>query len=89
MITGAQPQPYDLLKRTGLYDRIGAEHFFDHTGDAINAALAMIHTDRCAGCRHAAFRECGALSGMEGAPGRGVFKGRKPAVAGKLSSGVQ
>ncbi|QSF47579.1 SulP family inorganic anion transporter [Paenibacillus tianjinensis] len=89
MITGAQPQPYDLLKRTGLYDKIGAEHFFDHTGDAINAALGMIHTDRCAGCRHAAFRECAALSGMEEVPGRGVFKGRKPAVAGKLSSGIQ
>lgn len=88
MITGTQPQPLDLLKRTGLYDHIGAEQFFDHTGDAINAALGMINTDRCAGCRHAAFRECGALCGMEEVTGRGVFKGRKPAVTGKLSSGI-
>ncbi|WP_438495476.1 SulP family inorganic anion transporter [Paenibacillus sp. IHBB 3054] len=88
MISGIQPQPLDLLKKTGLYDRIGAAQFFDHTGEAINEALELINPVRCAGCRHGAFRECGALCGLEESPGRSVFRARKPAVAGKLSSEV-
>ncbi|MNI65864.1 hypothetical protein D3C73_1213880 [compost metagenome] len=88
LISGIEPQPLDMLKKTGLHERIGAEQFFEHTGDAINAALAMIDTSRCAGCRHAAFRECAALSGYAEIPGRGSFTGRQPAVAGKLSSGI-
>ncbi len=88
MISGIQPQPLDLLKKTGLYDRIGAAQFFDHTGEAINEALELINPDRCAGCRHGAFRECGALCGLEESPGRSVFRARKPAVAGKLGSEV-
>ena len=27
-------QPKEILKKTGLYDIIGEEHFFEHTGDA-------------------------------------------------------
>lgn len=88
MISGIQPQPLDLLKKTGLYDRIGAAQFFDHTGEAINEALELINPVRCAGCRHGAFRECGALCGLEESPGRSVFRARKPAVAGKLGSEV-
>ncbi|MEK5024493.1 SulP family inorganic anion transporter [Paenibacillus sp. FSL M7-1046] len=88
MISGIQPQPLDLLKKTGLYDKIGAAQFFDHTGEAINEALELINPVRCAGCRHGAFRECGALCGLEESPGRSVFRARKPAVAGKLSSEV-
>ncbi|WP_342440292.1 sulfate permease [Paenibacillus sp. FSL L8-0436] len=88
MISGIQPQPLDLLKKTGLYDRIGAAQFFDHTGEAINEALELINPVRCAGCRHGAFRECGALCGLEESPGRSAFRARKPAVAGKLGSEV-
>ncbi|AIQ15749.1 sulfate transporter [Paenibacillus sp. FSL H7-0357] len=88
MISGIQPQPLDLLKKTGLYDRIGAAQFYDHTGEAINEALELINPGRCAGCRHGAFRECGALCGLEESPGRSVFRARKPAVAGKLGSEV-
>lgn len=88
LISGIEPQPLELLKRSGLYDKIGVQQFFGHTGDAINAALAMIQTDRCAGCRHAAFRECAALAGVQEAPGRTGFKSHKPAIAGKLSSGI-
>ncbi|MEK5234615.1 sulfate permease [Paenibacillus sp. FSL L8-0470] len=88
MISGIQPQPLDLLKKTGLYDRIGAAQFFDHTGEAINEALELINPVRCAGCRHGAFRECSALCGLEESPGRSVFRARKPAVAGKLGSEV-
>lgn len=88
LISGIEPQPLELLKRTGLYDKIGVQQFFGHTGDAINAALAMIQTDRCAGCRHAAFRECAALAGAQEVPAITGFKSHKPAIAGKLSSGI-
>ncbi|MFF2019044.1 SulP family inorganic anion transporter [Paenibacillus sp. NPDC058177] len=62
MISGIQSQPLELLKRTGLYDQIGEEQFYEHTGEAINQALGAIDYGKCAGCRHAAFRECSAFS---------------------------
>lgn len=89
MISGIQSQPLELLKRTGLYDRIGASQFYDHTGEAINDALGSVNPSRCRGCAHAAFRECSALSGLEESSSRSAaFKGRTPAVARKLSGGV-
>ncbi|WP_042201440.1 SulP family inorganic anion transporter [Paenibacillus camerounensis] len=88
MISGIEPQPLELLKRTGLYGRIGAGQFYAHTGDAINAALSMIQTSHCAGCKHAAFRECAALAGVQEAQGRTGFKSHKPAITGKLSGGI-
>lgn len=89
MISGIQSQPLELLKRTGLYDRIGAAQFYDHTGEAINEALGSVNPSRCRGCEHAAFRECSALSGLEESSSRSTaFKGRTPAVARKLSGGV-
>ncbi|AIQ39120.1 SulP family inorganic anion transporter [Paenibacillus sp. FSL R7-0297] len=89
MISGIQSQPLDLLKKTGLYDRIGAAQFYDHTGEAINEALGSIDYSRCLGCKHAAFRECSAFSGLDEAyPRSAAFKGRTPAVARKLSGGV-
>ncbi|MNP53568.1 STAS domain protein [compost metagenome] len=88
LISGIEPQPLELLKRTGLYETIGAQQFYAHTGDAIDTALSMIQTGRCAGCRHAAFRECAALSGIQETAGRASLKGHKPAIAGKLSGGI-
>ncbi|MEK4009564.1 SulP family inorganic anion transporter [Paenibacillus sp. FSL H3-0333] len=89
MISGIQSQPLELLKKTGLYDRIGAAQFYDHTGEAINDALGSVNPSRCRGCEHAAFRECSALSGLEESSSRSAaFKGRTPAVARKLSGGV-
>ncbi|WP_342476770.1 SulP family inorganic anion transporter [Paenibacillus sp. FSL H7-0350] len=89
MISGIQSQPLELLKRTGLYDRIGASQFYDHTGEAINDSLGSVNPSRCRGCTHAAFRECSALSGLEESSSRSAaFKGRTPAVARKLSGGV-
>lgn len=89
MISGIQSQPLELLKKTGLYDRIGPAQFYDHTGEAINDALGSVNPSRCRGCEHAAFRECSALSGLEESSSRSAaFKGRTPAVASKLSGGV-
>ncbi|QUL55530.1 STAS domain-containing protein [Paenibacillus tritici] len=89
MISGIQSQPLELLKKTGLYDRIGAAQFYDHTGGAINEALGSVDYNRCRGCEHAAFRECSAFSGLEeSSPRSAAFKGRTPAVTGKLSGGI-
>ncbi|WP_211748035.1 sulfate permease [Paenibacillus sp. Marseille-Q4541] len=65
LISGIQPQPLRLLKKTGLYQKIGSSHFYEHTGDAINKALTNIHSDKCYGCKHAVFRECSVLCGEE------------------------
>ncbi|WP_338450735.1 sulfate permease [Niallia oryzisoli] len=62
LISGLNEQPEDMLKKTGLYDLIGEEHFFKHTGDAIQYALTQIDTSKCLGCKHFAFSECINLS---------------------------
>ncbi|KQU17387.1 sulfate transporter [Bacillus sp. Leaf13] len=63
LISGIKPQPKSVLKKTGLYECIGEDHFFEHTGDAINFALKHLNKDKCLGCKHFAFRECTVLSG--------------------------
>ncbi|MGG4142940.1 sulfate permease [Paenibacillus algorifonticola] len=65
LLTGAQLQPLQVLKKTGLYERIGAHHFFDHTGDAIGCALIHLDSNKCLGCKHFVFRECTALSSVD------------------------
>lgn len=62
LVSGIQSQPLEMLKGTGLYDRIGESRFFEHTGDAINYALTRLDKNQCIGCRHFAFHECAALS---------------------------
>lgn len=62
LISGIQPQPKDVLQRTGLYDHIGDSNFFQHTGDAIDFALTQLDAAKCVGCQHYAFRECTHLS---------------------------
>ncbi|WP_102349158.1 SulP family inorganic anion transporter [Bacillus sp. Marseille-P3661] len=62
LISGIKSQPKSVLQKTGLYDLIGEQHFFEHTGEAINYALTHLNKDKCLGCKHFAFRECAALS---------------------------
>lgn len=62
LVSGAAPRLQETLKKTALYDEIGENHFFDHTGDAIMYALAHVDIKKCAGCKHFAFRECVQLS---------------------------
>jgi SulP family sulfate permease len=62
LISGLNSQPKEILKKTGLYDIIGEENFFAHTGDALKDALARIEKTKCIGCSHYAFRECRAFS---------------------------
>lgn len=70
LVSGLQQQPRDLLRRTGLYEEIGEEHFFSRTGDAIDFALTKIENKKCIGCKHFAFRECTLLSNPHGEQGR-------------------
>ncbi|WP_042463938.1 SulP family inorganic anion transporter [Neobacillus dielmonensis] len=65
LISGLNSQPESVLQKTGLYDIIGKEHFFEHTGDAIQYGLNHINQTKCLGCRHYAFKECKSLSGSE------------------------
>lgn len=65
LISGLQPQPTSVLRKTGLYDFIGEDHFFEHTGDAIDYALSQLNRDKCVGCKHFAFNECATLSSSE------------------------
>ncbi|WP_298830998.1 SulP family inorganic anion transporter [uncultured Planococcus sp.] len=62
LISGMKPHPISVMKKTGLYDYTGEEHFFEHTGEAINFALEQLDKNKCLGCQHFAFRECAALS---------------------------
>lgn len=62
LLSGVQHQPLEVLQKTGLHAVIGAEHLFEHTGDAINYALTRLDYNKCLGCKHFAFRECHVLS---------------------------
>ncbi|HDR5268975.1 SulP family inorganic anion transporter [Bacillus thuringiensis] len=62
LISGTQSELKTTLTKNGLYDEIGKENFFDHTGDAINCALRHLNTAKCEGCKHYAFHECAQLS---------------------------
>ncbi|ULO07013.1 STAS domain-containing protein [Paenibacillus sp. 19GGS1-52] len=89
MISDIQSQPLDLLKKTGLYETIGAAQFYDHTGEAINVALSALEYNKCIGCTHSAFRECKALSGLDEAGSlRGLKVISKPVVVRELSGGI-
>ncbi|WP_339181998.1 sulfate permease [Paenibacillus sp. FSL R5-0701] len=68
LLSGTQAQPLEMLKRTGLIERIGSDHMFEHTGEAINYALVHLDVQKCRGCKHFAFRECAALSSAGNAP---------------------
>ncbi|OXM82318.1 SulP family inorganic anion transporter [Paenibacillus rigui] len=61
-ISGIRSQPRAYLKKTGLDLSIGPDHFFDHTGEAIDHALKQLDYNKCLHCKHRAFRECSGLS---------------------------
>ncbi|RBW69624.1 SulP family inorganic anion transporter [Bacillus taeanensis] len=63
LLSEVKPQPKSVLNKTGLSHFIGEDHFFKHTGEAINFALKHLNEDKCIGCKHFAFRECTVLSG--------------------------
>lgn len=50
IITELSEEPKQILIDSGLYDVIGADHFFSDTTEAINYALQLINVDRCPYC---------------------------------------
>ncbi|MFC5699812.1 SulP family inorganic anion transporter [Cohnella faecalis] len=65
LLSGVQPQPLDIMKKTGLLEKIGERWFFEHTGDAIQCAIAHLDVNACLGCQRFAFRECAHLSAVK------------------------
>lgn len=62
LISGIQPQPREVLRKTGLDQAIGESNFFSRTGEALDYAITRVDRRICQGCRHMAFRECAGLS---------------------------
>lgn len=58
LVSGILEKPLEMLKTSGLYDKIGEENFFSHTGPALEYGLSLINYDKCKSCRFAAFKEC-------------------------------
>ncbi|MDM5249833.1 sulfate permease [Lysinibacillus sp. G4S2] len=67
LVTGVQDELKIALQRNGLYDAIGENNFYPHTGEAITKSLSYLDTNKCIGCKHFAFRECQELSHNKGA----------------------
>ena len=75
LISGICPQPKEVIIKTGLYDEIGSQHFFNHVGDAIDYSLREINCENCANCKHLAFKECSTLKSqnkLTGEPAQGL-----------------
>ncbi|MDO7786362.1 SulP family inorganic anion transporter [Desulforamulus aquiferis] len=62
LITGLKKQPKEILRKSGLYEKLGEQNFYDRTGLAISDALLHIDSEKCLGCKHDAFYECKELS---------------------------
>ncbi len=68
LVSGLQSQPKEVMSKTGLDQIIELNHFFDHTGDAINYALKHLDAHQCLGCKQFAFEECSQLSAPKTKP---------------------
>lgn len=62
LISGASETVKNSLQLSSLYERIGNNYFFEHTGEAITYALQIINHKKCIGCSQFAFHECNSLS---------------------------
>ena len=58
MITELNDDVLEMMKRSGLYDTIGEEYFFDNTTNAINKALDLISTKKCPICSKRSDGKC-------------------------------
>jgi len=65
LVTGVQDDLKIALQQNGLFDKIGAHHFYQHTGEAITRAFNYLDRNRCIGCQHFAFHECKEFSKSE------------------------
>ncbi len=58
LISGLNEQPEKKMKKTGLYEQIGQDHFFPHTNHAIAYALEHINKTHCNTCQKINGNEC-------------------------------
>ncbi len=58
LISGIKEHPKEVLKKSGLYNLIGKENFFDDTEQAIKYAVTLIDQEKCDECKYYAFKEC-------------------------------
>ncbi len=65
LITELDKEPLEMLKRSGLYDVIGSQNFFDDTTDAINYALEVIDTKKCPYCNKGPNEGCRVFKKVE------------------------
>lgn len=68
LISGLKGQPLQMVKLTGLYDKMGEKHFFKDTQSAIHYGTTLISKEVCKGCDHFAFKECQKLSNVKSGP---------------------
>lgn len=65
LVSGIRSQPKGMLLKTGLWQAIGEENFFERTGHALRYAFYSIDTGQCQSCRRFIFRECPELCGEQ------------------------
>lgn len=58
LIAGLSGQPKKKLITTGLYDKVGAQHFFPHTSNAITYGVNLIDKAYCQVCDKTIFKDC-------------------------------
>lgn len=58
LIAGLHGQPEQKLKTTGLYEKVGSQHFFPHTSNAITYAVDHIDKAYCQICNQHIFKDC-------------------------------
>lgn len=50
LISEAKPDVIEMLKKTGLHEKIGEEHFFKESNQAVDAGLSLINVNACTLC---------------------------------------
>lgn len=58
LVSGLNPQPKKIMQATGLYNTIGAKHFFSHTSYAIAHTVKHIDHEECRKCKKRIFKRC-------------------------------
>lgn len=58
LLSGLQKDSLELLMKSGLYQKITANHIFKSTGEALTYALSIIDRSVCQKCSYNSFEEC-------------------------------
>ncbi len=65
LITELPEEPLNMLKRSGLYDMIGSQYFYDKTTDAVNYALDLVDVEKCPVCSRKGATACQVFKKIE------------------------